>query len=139
MTVPVWVLLGFAAWTLLTLFCSVGVYRWSHILTGRAQIKEFRADVAQGADWYQRAMRAHANCIENLPVYGAIVVALQASGIRSSAIDELAIVLLVARVGQTVTHIACTPSNIAAGVRFAFFFTQAASMVAMIAVIALHA
>ena len=139
MTVPVWVLLGFAAWTLLTLFCSVGVYRWSHILTGRVQIKEFRADVPQGSEWYQRAMRAHANCIENLPVYAAIVVALNATGLHSPTIDVLAIVLLVARVCQTVTHIAFTPTNAAAGIRFAFFFTQAASMVAMIAIITLSA
>lgn len=34
MTVPVWVLLGFAGWTLSTLSLSVGVYRWSRILTG---------------------------------------------------------------------------------------------------------
>jgi hypothetical protein len=33
MNVPVLVLLGFAAWTLLTLFGSIGVYRWSRILT----------------------------------------------------------------------------------------------------------
>src|SRR5689334_5113133 len=29
MTIPVWVLLGFAGWTLLILLLSVGIYRWS--------------------------------------------------------------------------------------------------------------
>jgi hypothetical protein len=43
MNVPVFVLLGFAMWTLLTLFGSIGVYRWSRILTGRASISEWRA------------------------------------------------------------------------------------------------
>jgi hypothetical protein len=38
MTIPVWVLLGFAAWTLLTLVTTVGVYRWARILTSRAAI-----------------------------------------------------------------------------------------------------
>ena len=66
MTIPVLVLLAFAAWTLLTLFGSVGVYRWSRILTGRASIA--RADLPQGSEWYQRAVRAHMNCVENLPV-----------------------------------------------------------------------
>ena len=33
MPIPVWVLLGFAAWTLIILFTTVGVYRWSRILT----------------------------------------------------------------------------------------------------------
>jgi hypothetical protein len=41
MTTPVWVLLGFAGWTVLTLLATVGWYRWSRILTGRAELKEF--------------------------------------------------------------------------------------------------
>jgi uncharacterized MAPEG superfamily protein len=76
--------------TLLTLFGSVGVYRWSRILTGRASIAEWRADLPQGSEWYQRAMRAHMNCVENLPVYAAVVVALVATGVQSPTIDGLA-------------------------------------------------
>jgi hypothetical protein len=78
MTIPVWVLLGFAAWTLLTLFTTIGVYRWTRILTGRAAIAEWRADEVQGSEWYRRALRAHMNCVENLPVYTATVVVLLA-------------------------------------------------------------
>ena len=78
MTVPVWMLLGFAAWTVILLSATVGVYRWCRILTGRVQIRDFRADQVEGEDWYRRAMRAHANCVENLPVFGAIVLALYA-------------------------------------------------------------
>ncbi len=48
MTVPVWVLLLFAAWTLLLLFLTVGYFRWSRILTGRATIREWRPDEDQG-------------------------------------------------------------------------------------------
>jgi len=51
MTIPLWVLLGYAAWTLLTLFTTVGVYRWSHILTGHTAIAEWRADEVQGSEW----------------------------------------------------------------------------------------
>ena len=58
MTVPVWMLVGFAAWTVLLLLTTVGVYRWSRILTGRVAIRNFRADQIEGADWYNRAMRA---------------------------------------------------------------------------------
>ena len=67
MPIPVWVLLGFAAWTLLILFATVGVYRWSRILTGRTAIATWRADEQQGSEWYRRAVRAHMNCVENLP------------------------------------------------------------------------
>lgn len=131
MTVPVWVLLGFAAWTLLTLLGTIGWYRWSRILTGRAEIKDFRADEAQGSDWYRRALRAHANCLENLPLYTAVVVVILATGARSAALDWLAVVLLAARVGQTLVHVACTPTNFATSVRFAFFFAQLVCMVWM--------
>src|SRR5215471_15040261 len=106
MTIPVLVLLLFAGWTVATLMATVGVYRWSRILTGRAALSEFRADEQHGSEFYRRAMRAHANCIENLPVYAAIVVTIVASGVRDSTLDVLAVVLLAARVLQTVTHIA---------------------------------
>jgi uncharacterized MAPEG superfamily protein len=139
MTIPVLVLLGFAAWTLLTLFGSIGVYRWSRILTGRAAIAEWRADLPQGSDWYQRAMRAHMNCVENLPIYAAIVVALVATGLQSPTIDRLAIVMLVARVGQTLAHIVLPPTNTAASLRFALFFIQAACMIVMGGMIAVTA
>lgn len=76
-------------------------------------------------------MRAHMNCVENLPVYTALVVALIATGLKSSAIDWLAIVILAARVGQTLTHIFIPPTNAAASLRFAFFLTQAGCMFAI--------
>src|SRR6185369_12257356 len=98
MSIPVLVLLGFAAWTLLTLFGSIGIYRWSRIVTGRASIAEWRAEIPQGSAWYQRAMRAHMNCVENLPIYAAVVMALVATGLQSSTIDGLAIAILTARV-----------------------------------------
>ncbi len=139
MTVPVWVLLLFAGWTLATLLATVGVYRWSRILTGRAALSEFRADELQGSDWYRRAMRAHANWVGNLPVYAALVVVIVASGVRSPAIDRLAAVLLAARVLQTITHVAVEQTNVVVGVRFAFFFAQLVCMAGMGILVALGA
>lgn len=131
MPVPVLVLLAFAGWTLLTLIGSVGVYRWSLILAGRASIAEWRADLPQGCDWYRRAMRAHMNCVENLPVYAAIVVALTVTGLRAPVIDELALALLAGRIGQTIVHIAWPATAVTASLRFALFFLQVACMIAM--------
>jgi uncharacterized MAPEG superfamily protein len=139
MSVPVLVLLGFAAWTLLTLFATIGVYRWSRILTGRASIAEWRADLPQGSGWYQRAMRAHMNCVENLPIYTALVEALTAMGLRSPTIDRLSIAILTARVAQTLTHILLPPTNAAASLRFTFFFAQVACMIVIGIIIGLHA
>ena len=101
MPIPVWVLLGFATWTLLILFATVGVYRWSRILTGRAEIADWRADEQQGSDWYRRAVRAHLNCVENLPVYTAIIVALLAAHVTGPIIDGLATTILAARICQS--------------------------------------
>jgi uncharacterized MAPEG superfamily protein len=131
MTTPVWVLLGFAAWTLAVLFASVGVYRWSRILTGRASIREWRADVPQGSDWYQRAMRAHANCVENLPVYGAVVLAAFATGVSGSDLDRLALAFLAARMAQSLVHIGTPQTEPIAAVRFGLFFAQVICMAAM--------
>jgi uncharacterized MAPEG superfamily protein len=135
MNIPVWVLLGFAVWTLLVLMLTVGVYRWARILTGRVPIRGWQADGQQGSEWYRRAMRAHANCVENLPVYGAIVVVIVAAGLRDPWLDRLAITLLAARVAHTVVHVAFEQTNVVAGTRFAFFFTQVLCMLGMAAVI----
>lgn len=124
MTIPVWVLLGFAGWTLIVLLGTVGVYRWSRIITGRSAIYEFRAGVPHEKDWYRRAMRAHANCVENLPVYGAIVLALVVSNLDSVALDVLALVLMASRVVQTITHISFEEKTTAVSVRFTFFIIQ---------------
>lgn len=86
---------------MLLLLATVGVYRWSRILTGRVAIRNFRADQIEGADWYKRAMRAHANCIENLPVFGAIVTALYIGNVAGALVDALATAILVARIMQS--------------------------------------
>jgi uncharacterized MAPEG superfamily protein len=131
MTIPLWVLLGFAGWTLGVLLGTIGFYRWSRILTGRSKLNEFPADIPHGDDWYRRAMRSHANCLENLPIYTAIVVVIVATGTRSPILDTLAILLLVARILQTITHIGFRQSNLVVGFRFFFFFTQLICMIGM--------
>jgi uncharacterized MAPEG superfamily protein len=137
MNIPVLVLLAFAAWTLLAVAGSIGVYRWTLILSGRASIAEWRADIPQGSNWYRRAMRAHMNCVENLPVYAAIVVALMATGIRNAFVDDLAVAMLVARIAQTSVHVALPSGSIAASFRFAFYFVQVTCMTAMTVMIAM--
>lgn len=128
-------LVGFAAWTILLLLATVGVYRWSLILTGRAPMQGFRADRIEGADWYQRAMRAHANCVENLPVFGAIVVGLYVGNVSTPLVNALAVVVLVARIMQSLVHVCFIQTNAVAFVRFAFFFLQIASFIWLIAIL----
>jgi hypothetical protein len=131
MPIPVWILLGFAAWTLLILFATVGAYRWSHILTGRTALSAWRADEQQGSEWYCRAMRAHVNCLENLPVYTAIVVAALSARMTDPMLDGLAIGFLVARIGQSSIHVMVEQTNTIVGIRFALFLVQVVCMIAM--------
>jgi len=136
MTTPLAALLGFALWTLAVLIFTVGVHRWSLILIGRAGIHQFPADAPAGPDWYRRAVRAHANCIENLPVFASIVGVATASGAKGAALDALALAVLGARVGQTVAHVAFPQTRRVVSVRFSFFCVQLMAMLAMAAIVA---
>jgi uncharacterized MAPEG superfamily protein len=124
MTVPVWMLLAFAMWTLLLLLVTVGVYRWTRIFSGRVPIRDFPADAAGGEDWYKRATRAHANCIENLPVFGAIVFGLHVGQVAGTLVDALAVTVVIARVFQSLVHSCFVHSNAVASWRFGFYFVQ---------------
>ena len=135
MTVPIWMLLGFAAWTVLLLMATVGVYRWSRILTRRVEIRNFRADQVGGDDWYKRAMRAHANCVENLPVFGAIVFALYAGNVTGGLVNVLAIAILIARMLQSLVHVCFVQTNTMASIRFAFFAVQIIGFLWLIGII----
>src|SRR5512135_339203 len=135
MTVPVWMLVGFAAWTVLLLLATVGVYRWSRILTGRVAIRNFRADQVEGADWYLRAMRAHANCVENLPVFSAIVFGLYVGSVAGAFVNALAVTVLVARILQSLVHVCFVQTNAVASVHFGFFFVQIVSFLWLTAIL----
>jgi len=124
MTVPVWMLLAFAMWTLLLLLFTVGVYRWSRIFAGRVAIRNFPADAAGGEEWYRRATRAHANCIENLPVFGAIVFGLHVAGVGGALVDALAVAVVLARIVQSLVHVCLVHTDAVASVRFGFYFVQ---------------
>lgn len=132
MTIPIWMLLGFAAWTILLLTLTIGIYRWSLIFAGRMPINGFRADQPEGADWYKRSMRAHANCIENLPVFGAIVFALYVSGTSGPMVDIASVSVLMARVMQSLVHVCLPQTSSVVAVRFSFLLVQLACFFSLI-------
>ena len=135
MTLPLLTLVGFAAWTLLLLAATVGVHRWSLILTRRAAINEFPADAPVGPGFYQRATRAHLNCIENLPVYGAIVFAITVTGKTNLLLDALSVAVLSARVCQTLVHVLFVQSARVVTYRFSLYTVQLVAMLWMILLI----
>ena len=138
MSIPVAALLAFAMWTITLLAFTIGVLRWGLIFSGKAELKSFPGDQPHGSPFYRRATRAHANCIENLPVFGAIVLAAEASGTASLTLDALAMGVVAARVCQTSAHLS-SGGNVAIGVRFSFLMVQLVAFFWMAALIVRHA
>jgi uncharacterized MAPEG superfamily protein len=139
MTIPMWTLLGFATWTLALLIATVGVYRWVNILFSNAPIASFRSDRLEGEDWYRRGTRAHANCVENLPVFGAIVFVISAIGVEGRAVDYLCAAVLIARICQSIVHLSHVQTDAFVAVRFSFFSVQVVCFLSLIAIAVLHA
>lgn len=119
---PIQALLGFAAWTLL-LIAGVFLYRGMRFLTGTPINHWPRGNKpADDAPFVKRLEDAHANCLENLPVFAVIVLVAAALG-RLADIQALAPWVLYARIGQSLAHLSGTgPVNVF--VRASFWSVQ---------------
>jgi uncharacterized MAPEG superfamily protein len=138
MTIPIWALLGFSTWTVLLLAATVGVYRWVKILLSNVPIASFRSDQLEGEDWYRRGTRAHANCVENLPVFGAIVFVITALGIDGAAVNGLCALVLIARICQSLVHVSHVQTDAFVAVRFSFFSVQLVCFLVLSIIAAWH-
>ncbi|HVP30283.1 MAG TPA: MAPEG family protein [Myxococcota bacterium] len=130
MTVPLWCLLGFVLWTTL-LLVAIGAARVAQILGGKARPSDFPSGVPHGGDRYWRLNRAHLNCLENLPLFAAVVLTGAVIGADAPILDTLALVYLGSRVGQSLVHIS-SGSDRAVQVRFAFFLVQIGCLLGMV-------
>jgi uncharacterized MAPEG superfamily protein len=102
MTPSLVALCGFAAWTVLLLLVLI-TYR---VITSRRTGKALNTFAPAGTDLDplgQRLTRAHLNCLELLPVVGAVILSAAVAG-RADVTDGLAMPLLWARIGQSVVH-----------------------------------
>lgn len=100
-------LLGFTAWTVL-LVAAVFLYRGVRFLGGSKINSWPRAQRNPGdAALIQRVADAHANCLENLPVFAALVLVAGLSN-RLDVIAALAPLVLYARIGQSLVHLTGT-------------------------------
>ncbi|MEK7265052.1 MAG: MAPEG family protein [Pseudomonadota bacterium] len=114
-------LLGFALWTII-LVILLAVFRVSMVVAGKKSAASFSPNGDDVEGFGRRLTRAHANCFENLPLAGAVLLYAIATS-QSAVTDGLAIAFLGARVMQSLTHLAST-SAFAVNVRFAFFVIQ---------------
>ncbi len=134
MTTPLWCLLGFVAWTLVLLL-GVGFSRVGIVLSGRKKANEFPSGVPHGGDAYWRLNRAHMNCVENLPLFASVVLIATVAGVKVALLDTLARVYLIARIGQSVTHVS-SGSVVAVNVRFTFFLIQMGCLIGFLLTLA---
>lgn len=116
-------LLLFAAWTLVLMFLYVG-YRVVLVLAMKKRADAWRRDLADtDPPFVQRAHHAHLNCVENLPLFAAIVLAAHAIG-KAPVVDAVAAWVLYLRLAQSITHLVGV-SHWLVFVRANFFTLQA--------------
>lgn len=116
-------LLGFIAWTLCLLVLMEAIRSWL-VLSGAVPANGFTPDNANLSPFMQRLARAHANCLEGLPLFGGLMLVAVVAG-RATVTDPLAWVLLGARIVQSLIHLVST-SPAAVTARFTAFAVQVA-------------
>lgn len=121
MTPTLAALTGFIAWTLFLLVVMEAI-RSRMVITKEVPANGFRPDNANLSPFMQRLARAHANCLEGLPLFGGLMLIAVVAG-KSSLTDPLAFVLLGARIVQSSIHLASL-SPTAVTLRFSAFAVQ---------------
>jgi uncharacterized MAPEG superfamily protein len=116
-------LTGFIAWTL-ALLVLMETIRSRMVLSGEVPANGFRPDNANLSPFMQRLARAHANCLEGLPIFGGLMLVALVTE-RSAITDGLAPLLLAARMIQSTIHLVSL-SNSAVTARFSAFAVQMA-------------
>lgn len=116
-------LLGFGAWTMVLVFMGIVPIRVFKVLTGQSPANGFPATQPHGSEAYQRLMRAHQNCIENLPLYAILVLAAALSGGSHASWPWIALIVPLARIAQSIAHV-LSGSELAINVRFSFYVVQ---------------
>lgn len=114
-------LTGFIAWTL-ALLILMEIIRAVLVVTKRVAANGFSPDNANLSPFMQRLSRAHANCLEGLPLFGGLLVVALITE-RALVTDPLAYAFLAARIVQSGIHLASI-SAAAVSARFAAFSVQ---------------
>lgn len=114
-------LTGFIAWTLFLLVLMESI-RSKLVLSKTVPANGFNPENSNLSPFMQRLARAHANCLEGLPIFGGLLAVAVISG-NTAVTDPLAFVFLGARVLQTLIHLSSI-SSVAVTLRFLMFSIQ---------------
>jgi uncharacterized MAPEG superfamily protein len=116
-------LLGYITWILM-LLVWLAVYRTMLVAKKEQAVNDFKSDGSNSPAFGERLARAQGNCVESFAFIGGLM--LLALAINLAEITNgLALLLLAARLGQSITHLLST-SVLAVQVRFVFFLIQVA-------------
>jgi uncharacterized MAPEG superfamily protein len=121
MTATLTALTLFIAWAI-GLLWVMELLRVKLVATKSVAPNAFLPDNSNLSPFMQRLARAHANCIESLPLLGGLMIVAVVAG-KSDVTDSLAYVLVAARMVQSTAHLAAL-SVIAVNIRFLAFLVQ---------------
>lgn len=114
-------LTGFITWAL-ALLVLMEILRSKLVVTGAVAPNQFVPDNANLSPFMQRLARAHANCIEGLPIFGGLMLVALATE-RTDVTDGLALWVLGARIVQSTLHLASLKPAVVT-LRFLAFVVQ---------------
>jgi uncharacterized MAPEG superfamily protein len=113
--------IGFIAWSIFLLVLMESI-RSKLVLTREVAANGFNPDNSNLSPFMQRLARAHANCVEGLPIFGGLMIAAVVTS-NTAITDQLAYIFLGARIVQSVIHLASL-SPMAVTMRFSAFAVQ---------------
>jgi len=114
-------LTGFVSWSLFLLVVMELIRSWL-VLTKAVPANGFKPDNSNLSPFMQRLARAHANCVEGLPIFGGLMLVAAATG-RTAVTDPLAYAFLAMRILQSVIRLG-SQSSLAVTLRFLAFAVQ---------------
>ncbi len=114
-------LTGFVAWTLFLLVLMEVIRSWL-VATKVVPANGFNPDNSNLSPFMRRLARAHANCLEGLPIFGGLMLIAVVAG-KAAVTDPLAYALLAARIVQSLIHLSSL-SAVAVSLRFTAFAVQ---------------
>lgn len=115
------VLTLFVAWSLLLLVLMEAI-RTKLVLTRTVPANGFSPDNANLSPFMQRLARAHANCVEGLPIFGGLMLIAVVTS-QTAVTDSLAYAFLAARLAQSTIHLVSVSAT-AVTLRFSAFAVQ---------------
>lgn len=114
-------LTAFISWAL-ALLILMEILRTKLVIAKKTVVTSFVPDNSNLSPFMQRLARAHANCIEGIPIFGGLMLVAIATD-RASVTNSLALVLLAARITQSLIHLSSSSST-AINLRFLAFAVQ---------------